>query len=180
MLPQMECLDEIIADCFGIAKTDLSGVETQHTERMDADENDADEGQALWNSEELAKTDLSVVEIQHNAVMDDKENVANENDADENNADKNNADENNADENNADEGWWLNESQLLLSSQQLVEGLSICDDLLLSQSPLRDGEHKDKPRLSISPSPPTTWKEAHNPMGTRILLCSISAVTIVI
>lgn len=53
--------------------------------------------------------------------------------------------------------WWENESQFLLSSQQLVEGLSICDEFLQSQSPDRDGndpENKgkalrnDKPRLS--------------------------------
>lgn len=53
-----------------------------------------------------------------------------------------------------DEGkWWENESQFLLSSQQLVEGLSLCDELLQSQSPNRNetgiGEKRsDKPRLS--------------------------------
>lgn len=53
--------------------------------------------------------------------------------------------------------WWENESQYLLDSQQLVEGLSLCDELLQSQSPSRDGndtESKErvlkdgKPRLS--------------------------------
>ncbi|KAG8382941.1 hypothetical protein BUALT_Bualt05G0132200 [Buddleja alternifolia] len=49
--------------------------------------------------------------------------------------------------------WWENESQYLLSSQQLVEGLSLCDDLLQSQSPNRDEtvnvqESNNKPRLS--------------------------------
>ncbi|KAK4484274.1 hypothetical protein RD792_011500 [Penstemon davidsonii] len=39
-----------------------------------------------------------------------------------------------ADENNK---WWENESQYLLSSQQLVEGLSLCDEFLQSQSPNR-------------------------------------------
>lgn len=41
---------------------------------------------------------------------------------------------------NAGEGqkWWDSESQNLLNSQQLVEGLSLCDDLLQSQSPSRD------------------------------------------
>lgn len=34
--------------------------------------------------------------------------------------------------------WWENESQYLLSSQQLVEGLSLCDEFLQSQSPGRD------------------------------------------
>ncbi|CAA0818628.1 NAC domain-containing protein 8 [Striga hermonthica] len=50
-------------------------------------------------------------------------------------ADKNDDDE--AD--NDDDGkWWENESQFLLNSQQLVEGLSLCDELLQSQSPCRD------------------------------------------
>ena len=35
--------------------------------------------------------------------------------------------------------WWDNESQFLLDSQQLVEGLSICDEFLQSQSPNREG-----------------------------------------
>ncbi|XP_050372689.1 SUPPRESSOR OF GAMMA RESPONSE 1 [Argentina anserina] len=34
-----------------------------------------------------------------------------------------------------DPKWWDSESQNLLDSQQLVEGLSLCDDLLQSQSP---------------------------------------------
>ncbi|GAB4840254.1 hypothetical protein Ancab_021018 [Ancistrocladus abbreviatus] len=49
--------------------------------------------------------------------------------------------------------WWDSESQYLLDSQQLVEGLSLCDDLLQSQSPNRDGDENDaamrgKPGLS--------------------------------
>ncbi|KAL2347528.1 hypothetical protein Fmac_001528 [Flemingia macrophylla] len=57
-------------------------------------------------------------------------------------------------ENNAEEGqkWWDSESQNLLDSQQLVEALSLCDDLLHSQSPGRDGkheEHKNQPGLSV-------------------------------
>ncbi|XP_073280534.1 SUPPRESSOR OF GAMMA RESPONSE 1-like [Primulina huaijiensis] len=57
------------------------------------------------------------------------------------------------DEAAAEDKWWENESQFLLSSQQLVEGLSLCDELLRSQSPDRD-EIADvqalntKPRLS--------------------------------
>lgn len=52
-----------------------------------------------------------------------------------------------------DPKWWDGESQDLLDSQQLVEGLSLCDDLLQSQSPNRDGNGNDgggkgKPRLS--------------------------------
>lgn len=35
--------------------------------------------------------------------------------------------------------WWEGESQNILDSQQLVEALSLCDDLLQSQSPPRDG-----------------------------------------
>ena len=44
-------------------------------------------------------------------------------------------------ENNIDEEpkWWEGESQNILDSQQLVEALSLCDDLLQSQSPPRDG-----------------------------------------
>lgn len=46
--------------------------------------------------------------------------------------------------------WWDNESQYLLDSQQLVEGLSLCDEFLQSQSPQRteNQESKGKPRLS--------------------------------
>lgn len=52
-----------------------------------------------------------------------------------------------------DPKWWDNESQYLLDSQQLVEGLSLCDEFLQSQSPNRDGNpmdesSKNKPRLS--------------------------------
>lgn len=51
-----------------------------------------------------------------------------------------------------DPKWWDSESQNLLDSQQLVEGLSLCDDLLQSQSPNRDGNWngagKSKSRLS--------------------------------
>lgn len=52
-----------------------------------------------------------------------------------------------------DPKWWDSESQYLLDSQQLVEGLSLCDDLLQSQSPTR-GVHENgepaqvKPRLA--------------------------------
>lgn len=48
--------------------------------------------------------------------------------------------------------WWDSESQNLLNSQQLVEALSLCDDLLHSQSPNRNEEnreHKDQPSLSV-------------------------------
>lgn len=52
-----------------------------------------------------------------------------------------------------DPKWWDSESQYLLDSQQLVEGLSLCDELLQSQSPGRDergnnGDISGKPRLS--------------------------------
>ncbi|KAK2635868.1 hypothetical protein Ddye_030660 [Dipteronia dyeriana] len=59
------------------------------------------------------------------------------------------------DENHAEEDpkWWDSESQYLLDSQQLVEGLSLCDEFLQSQSPNRDGNVNDgaserQPRLS--------------------------------
>ncbi|XP_022776995.1 SUPPRESSOR OF GAMMA RESPONSE 1-like [Durio zibethinus] len=64
-------------------------------------------------------------------------------------------DNNNNNDNHAEEDakWWDGESQYLLDSQQLVEGLSLCDELLQSQSPNRDPNGKDgaldgKPRLS--------------------------------
>ena len=41
--------------------------------------------------------------------------------------------------------WWDSESQNLLDSQQLVEGLSLCDDLLQSQSPTRGGHGNGEP-----------------------------------
>ncbi|KAF1889889.1 hypothetical protein Lal_00025219 [Lupinus albus] len=94
LLPQMEYLDEIIADCEGLEKTDVSIVESEHNEGMDDNESNAEDGLK----------------------------------------------------------WWDSESQNLLSSQQLVEALFMCDDLLQSQSPTRDGEngkHKDQPGLSI-------------------------------
>ncbi|KAF8033122.1 hypothetical protein BT93_D1884 [Corymbia citriodora subsp. variegata] len=53
-----------------------------------------------------------------------------------------------------DSKWWDSESQNLLDSQQLVEGLSLCDEFLQSQSPNRDGdmnhhvESKKRPLLS--------------------------------
>lgn len=39
-----------------------------------------------------------------------------------------------------DAKWWDSESQNLLDSQQLVEGMSLCDEFLQSQSPNRDGD----------------------------------------
>ncbi|XVF42997.1 hypothetical protein PTKIN_Ptkin02bG0004900 [Pterospermum kingtungense] len=64
-------------------------------------------------------------------------------------------DNNNNDDDHAEEDpkWWDGESQYLLDSQQLVEGLSLCDELLQSQSPNRDANDIDgpldgKPRLS--------------------------------
>ncbi|KAL8531630.1 hypothetical protein ACS0TY_008286 [Phlomoides rotata] len=61
------------------------------------------------------------------------------------------ADDNNADAAAEDNKWW--EDELLMSSQQLAEGLSLCDDLLQSQSPDRVegaiGQGKaNKPRLA--------------------------------
>ncbi|XP_050225458.1 SUPPRESSOR OF GAMMA RESPONSE 1 isoform X2 [Mercurialis annua] len=48
--------------------------------------------------------------------------------------------------------WWDSESQNLLNSQQLVEGLSLCDELLQSQSPDRYGNGNERanriPRLA--------------------------------
>lgn len=49
--------------------------------------------------------------------------------------------------------WWDSESQYILNSQQLVEGLSLCDEFLQSQSPQRGVENEKqestgKPRLA--------------------------------
>ncbi|CAN6549395.1 unnamed protein product [Malus baccata var. baccata] len=49
-----------------------------------------------------------------------------------------------------DPKWWDSESQNLLDSQQLVEGLSLCDDLLQSQSPTRGG-HENGEQAHIKP-----------------------------
>ncbi|KAJ1403154.1 NAC domain [Sesbania bispinosa] len=79
--------------------------------------------------EEFAKNDQSMVETHNNEGIDSIENNVNE-----------------------DSKWWDSESQNLLDSQQLVEALSLCDDLLQSQSPNRDGEngeHKERPSLSV-------------------------------
>lgn len=75
--------------------------------------------------EEHANADASMGETQHNEGTDDKEN-------------------------NPDEGqkWWDSESQNLLDSQQLVEALSLCDDLFQSQSPSRDGKHGEQKNQS--------------------------------
>ncbi|KAJ4960908.1 hypothetical protein NE237_020818 [Protea cynaroides] len=57
----------------------------------------------------------------------------------------------NYDHNEEDSKWWEGESQFILDSQQLVEGLSLCDELLQSQSLNPEGEdeeRKAKPRLS--------------------------------
>nr|AFN55266.1 NAC domain protein [Tamarix hispida] len=57
------------------------------------------------------------------------------------------------DEAGEDTNWWDSQSQYLINSQQLVEGLSLCDDLLQSQSPNGDGNenaavNNKKPGLS--------------------------------
>lgn len=48
--------------------------------------------------------------------------------------------------------WWDSESQHLLNSQQLAEGLALVDDLLQSQSPSRDedGDHSRNPRPKLA------------------------------
>ncbi|KAL5553505.1 hypothetical protein UlMin_040906 [Ulmus minor] len=45
-----------------------------------------------------------------------------------------------------DSKWWDSESQNFLDSQQLAEGLSLCDDLLQSQSPNRGAQVNDQPQ----------------------------------
>lgn len=77
--------------------------------------------------EDLAKDDLAIVETQNNKGLDSIQNYAEE-----------------------DSKWWDSESQNLLSSQQLAEALFLCDDLLQSQSPKRDGENEPKKQPSLS------------------------------
>ena len=82
------------------------------------------------NCEENDKTDPSEAETHPN------EGIDNENPADE------------------EPKWWDSESQNIVDSQQLAEGLSLCADLLQSQSPNRDDNgrfemHKDRPSLSV-------------------------------
>ncbi|KAK7348875.1 hypothetical protein VNO80_23617 [Phaseolus coccineus] len=100
---------------------------------------DLDQGQETHNIPQLSQMDCLyeiqedyqelATESQHNEGVDNKES-------------------------NAEEGqkWWDSESQNLLDSQQLVDALSLCDDLLHSQSPSRDGKHEDHknhPGLSV-------------------------------
>lgn len=49
-----------------------------------------------------------------------------------------------------DPKWWESESQHLLDSQQLVEALSLCDDIFQSQSPNRDGNENGNGKLCLS------------------------------
>jgi len=49
-----------------------------------------------------------------------------------------------------DPKWWESESQHLLDSQQLVEALSLCDDIFQSQSPSRDGNENGNGKLRLS------------------------------
>ncbi|KAL3644632.1 hypothetical protein CASFOL_009812 [Castilleja foliolosa] len=53
-------------------------------------------------------------------------------------SDANQTGDKNDDEADNDNKWWENESQFMLNSQQLIEGISICDEFLQSQSPNRD------------------------------------------
>ncbi|CAI0552587.1 unnamed protein product [Linum tenue] len=46
--------------------------------------------------------------------------------------------------------WWDGESQNLLDSQQMVEGLSVCEEFLQSQSPSRDGNGDPLPNRKSS------------------------------
>ncbi|PIM98412.1 hypothetical protein CDL12_29108 [Handroanthus impetiginosus] len=85
---------------------------------------------------------LPIVEHHNESLMRDELETPSEHSSDQNlNIVENPADQvgdKNDDEAAEDSKWWENESQFLLSSQQLVEGLSICDELLQSQSPNRD------------------------------------------
>ncbi|KAF3973029.1 hypothetical protein CMV_003511 [Castanea mollissima] len=58
--------------------------------------------------------------------------------------------DNNGDHLEEDPKWWESESQHLLDSQQLVEALSLCDDIFQSQSPNRDGNENGNGKLRLS------------------------------
>ncbi|XP_015942762.1 SUPPRESSOR OF GAMMA RESPONSE 1 [Arachis duranensis] len=79
--------------------------------------------------EEIVKTDVAMADAQNNEGMDNVENNA-----------------------DGEQKWWDSESQNLLDSQQLVEALALCDDLLHSQCSNKDDEnveHKEHLSLSI-------------------------------
>ncbi|KAI3452990.1 hypothetical protein Pfo_009653 [Paulownia fortunei] len=90
------------------------------------------------NYESVQDSTFPTVEYHNEGLMGDElENPSEQsNDQHQNYADQ--VGDKNEDEAAEDPKWWENESQFLLSSQQLVEGLSICDELLQSQSPNRD------------------------------------------
>ncbi|QCD90247.1 hypothetical protein DEO72_LG4g1202 [Vigna unguiculata] len=91
---------------------------------------DLDQVQETHNSLQLSEMDCL------HEIEDDCQELATESQSDEGVENK---------ESNAEEGqkWWDSESQNMLSSQQLVEALTLCDDILYSQSPSRDGKHED-------------------------------------
>ncbi|XP_072072752.1 SUPPRESSOR OF GAMMA RESPONSE 1 isoform X1 [Arachis hypogaea] len=89
--PEMDCLDEIQADCEESAKANPPVLETQENEGMDNKETNAYEGQL----------------------------------------------------------WWDSDSQNLLDSQQLVEALTLCEDIFHSQSSNKDDEN-DKNQTGLS------------------------------
>ncbi|KAK4788898.1 hypothetical protein SAY86_020217 [Trapa natans] len=68
--------------------------------------------------------------------------------------------EENNDQHAEEDKWWENESQYLLDSQQLVEGLSLCDELLQSQSPNRDGNDTE-PKEVLKDAKPCLSDYAH-------------------
>ncbi|XAR55846.1 hypothetical protein NMG60_11036062 [Bertholletia excelsa] len=56
--------------------------------------------------------------------------------------------DNNENQTGEDTKWWDSESQNLLDTQQLAEGLSLCEEFLRSQSQGNEGELKEKSCLS--------------------------------
>lgn len=78
--------------------------------------------------------------------------------------------DNNDDHVEEDPKWWEGESQNLLDSEQLVEGLSLCDDLLQSQSPSRNGTSERKARLAdYAKLGPEDWKKDLEECQTLVL-----------
>ncbi|KAG9152893.1 hypothetical protein Leryth_012518 [Lithospermum erythrorhizon] len=112
-------------------------------------------------------SEFDVLEDHGDLVHDVRGNMILENNSRELIASENHGD-NAGDKNDYDVGedsqWWDSESQHLLNSEQLVEALSLCDELLESQSPKRDSINKDKNQQQIK-SKPKLSDYAH--LGTK-------------
>ncbi|PON87046.1 NAC domain containing protein [Trema orientale] len=114
---------------------------------------DIDLGTMVTSTDPFAK--YADIEYMEDEIIPECEKTGHDEPKEENQVEEVNNSENNVNCNPEDTKWWDSESQNLLDSQQLVEGLSLCDDLLQSQSPNRDGNthengqpQNDKPKLA--------------------------------